>query len=336
MASSKEEPEEQILVNKGNFELVYSTGSTLLDLSISGGREETGGRGGVPAGIVIEVFGKSSAGKTALVVELAKSVQDDGGSILYVDPEARLDHEYARMYGLNLPKENYYKPDTVTEMFDIIWNWKTDPNKGHLLAADSLAAFSTDMELEGEDKMGMRRAKEFSQGFRKTCRMIQKNNWIIACTNQQRTGPHGDFTPGGAAAEFHASLRIKLAPAYPQKYIKKEITVEKKKISETIGVITTCTIDKSSLDNPYRTANIYIIFGYGIDDIRGNLQYTKEYTGSDSYGCDVLEEGVGTMPKAIQLIEERGLESALRDRTVELWHSIQDKLKVDRKRKVRF
>ena len=153
---------------------VISTGSSLLDLAISGGRIRGGG---IPGGIIIEVFGPSGSGKTAILAELCASAQAKGGDICFLDPEARLDREYCLIYGLSLPDENYYRPDTVTEMFDLIWKWEP-PSSGtiNVIAADSLAALSTEMEMEDEDKMGMRRAKEFSEGLRKTCRLIANNN----------------------------------------------------------------------------------------------------------------------------------------------------------------
>jgi len=47
----------------GDFGQCISTGSTLLDLAISGGRIRGGG---LPGGILVEVFGPSGVGKTVL------------------------------------------------------------------------------------------------------------------------------------------------------------------------------------------------------------------------------------------------------------------------------
>ena len=48
----------------GDFGTVISTGSTLLDLAISGGRVHGGG---LPGGIFVEAFGPSGSGKTVLL-----------------------------------------------------------------------------------------------------------------------------------------------------------------------------------------------------------------------------------------------------------------------------
>ena len=52
----------------GNFEHVTSTGSTLLDLAISGNRIRGGG---IPSGIMLVAYGPSQSGKTALLSQIA-------------------------------------------------------------------------------------------------------------------------------------------------------------------------------------------------------------------------------------------------------------------------
>ena len=70
----------------------------------------------------------------------------------------------------------YTIPNTVPEVFQSVRDWvsQEEAEKGTIYGvfADSLAALSTDMEMEEGDKMGMRRAKEFSEELRKTCRII--------------------------------------------------------------------------------------------------------------------------------------------------------------------
>ena len=187
---------------------VISTGSTLLDLAISGGRIRGGG---VPGGIIMEVFGPSGSGKTAILSELCASSQANGGEVCFLDPEARLDRQYCNIYGLSLPDKAYYRPDTVTEMFTFIEEWSPSSSDTiNVIAADSLAALSTETEMEDRDKMGMRRAKEFSEGLRKTCRLIANKEWLIACSNQVREGVMGEVTPGGKGIPFYSSLRIRV------------------------------------------------------------------------------------------------------------------------------
>lgn len=309
------------------MEKVLSTGSTLLDLSITGGVTP---EGGIPGGMIMEIFGPESAGKSALLAEISGSCQLNGGEARFDDPEARFDAEYSRIYGFELDKENYFRPDTVKEMFNGLWGWKPKDNSViNVSCEDSLAALSTEMEMEDEDKMGMKRAKDFSEGLRKTCRLIAKNNWLIVCSNQER---HGG-TPGGKAIPYYSSVRIRMAPCFKGSKIKKTMRIGSASVDKIIGVTSTCFIKKSSIDDPYRECNVSIVFGYGIDDIRENLTFLKIHKGDQKYivgGQEYVQ-----INKAIEVVEEWGLEEDIRQQTIALWKEIQEKMKIIRKQKVR-
>jgi len=318
-----------------SFNKVISTGSTLLDLAISGKKIRGGG---IPGGIMAEIFGPESSGKTGVLSEVSASAQSKGGDAKFLDPEARLDKEYATIYGLSLSDkgEDYDRPDTVKQMFDIIWNWEPKNESKdiiNVISADSLAALSTEMEMEDEDKMGMKRAKDFSEGLRKSCRMLANKNWLLFCSNQLRESTKGGAdSPGGKAIKFYASLRIKIVPNFKNGKITKEKTLKSKvKVKHIAGINCTCKIVKSSIDNPFREAPISIVFNYGIDDVRANLQWYKEMTGSSSfYGGDLK-----TIDKAIQHIEDNDLENELKEKVIDLWEEIEDQFTIKRKKKKR-
>ena len=310
-------------------EFVVSTGSTLLDLSISGGRIRGGG---IPGGLMMEISGPSSSGKTAVLVEIGASVQHKGGTVTLGDPEARLDREYATTYGLKLPKDHYSRPDTVKEMIDQIRHWEPEPGKIHLFGADSIAQLSTEMEMGEGDKRGQRKAKELSEGCRVIARQISKSHKIVCFTNQEKQGEFGKTTPGGLAVGFQSSLRIRIAR-------KKKVEQEKKinsgkLVKKTIGILSEATVFKNSLDDEHRIAPIYIIGGVGIDDIRANLQWYKDMTGGSKYHC--IDKEYVAMDKAIQYIEGNDLEDELRELVIDLWEEIESKFKLKRKKKKRF
>lgn len=314
---------------------ILSTGSTLLDLNVSGNRVRGGG---IPAGIIVEIFGPSSAGKTALLVELSANAQYHGGDNLFLDPEARLDKEYSRLYGLELDKNNYERPSTVTEIFDIIGDWEPKAKKKKavsIVCADSLAALTTDMEMEDGDAMGMRRAKEFSEGLRRTCRTIANNSWLVVCSNQEREGTKGTVTPGGKGIPYYSSLRIRVTPDYPSYKLKRVKTLKgKKKIEKVYGIRSICEVKKSSVGDPFRKAPIYIIFNHGIDDIRANLQWLKDVTGGDKYIAGGREFGL--LDRAVKFVEDNDVEEELRETVIDAWEELEDYFSVDRKPKKRF
>lgn len=322
---------------KGYSGPVISTGSTLLDLAISGGIMRGGG---VIGGIFIEAFGPSGSGKTVLLASLAGNVQRQGGDAMFADPEARINKQFASMFGFELKDYDYHRPDTVTELFKLARKWEPKGEKGSIngIFADSLAALSTDMEMDNEDgdKMGMRRAKEFSEQLRKFCRILAQENYIMACSNQIRenadAGPYGQkyTTPGGKAVEFYASLRLRFQS--PSKIYDK-IKVKGQEIKKAIGTEVMVEVVKSSIDKPFRTAPINIIFDYGIDDIRANLQFIKKYSGQSVYTCggEKLDK---SLKDSILIIEENELEQDLRNEVIDLWEALEKKF--DSNRKPRF
>jgi recombination protein RecA len=314
---------------KIGVDLLVSSGSTLLDLAISGKRRRGGG---IPGGMLMEMFGGEGSGKTALLAEICASAQSKDGEVRFLDPEARLDKEYSRIYEMNLKAQDYFRPETVSEVFDRIKDFKPkNTNVINVIGTDSLAALSTELEMEKGDKMGMKRAKEFSEGFRKLARTIASKNMLLACTNQTRQGEYGDVTPGGRAVAFYSSLRLRTT----QKglvYVEKDF--QGKKVKKAIGIESNIFVKKSTIDDPYRECLIYIIFGYGIDDIRGNLQYMKDMRGETKYICPG-EKSYVSMAKAIEYVEKEGLEEQLRTQTIDLWEEVEHKFDQNRKKKKR-
>ncbi len=271
---------------------------------------------------------------TAILTELCASAQKKGGEAYFNDPEARLDKEYAKITGYSLTDEKLYdRPDTVTALFDNFKSWKVNPEFPNVFAGDSLAALSTNTEMEDEDKMGMRRAKEFSQELRKSARMFSKKNVLMACSNQLRDSPTGKTTPGGNAIPFYSSLRMEVMPHFPTAKVKREKTINGVKHSKVIGIQSDVTIIKNSLDDPFRKVPIYIIFGYGIDDVRGNLMWLKESTGEKKFIFDNKE--FSRIEDAIAFIEENNLEKKLRKKVVDLWNELEEAFKTNRKPKSR-
>jgi len=320
----------------GNTKMITSTGSTELDLSISGGVVRGGG---VPAGILMEVFGPNSSGKTVLLMEMAGTVQRNGGESHFNDPEGRLDKMFAKQFDFHVDPKCIDQPDTVTEVFKHINKW--EPKNLEFVNGvftDSLAALSTNLEMDNEegDKMGMRRAKEFSEGLRKACRLIKRKNYIMVCSNQIRDNDNGygeQFSvPGGKAVGFYASVRLRFYP--PEKLKSKEKTIGKKQVVKVIGTKVKVEVYKNSTDVAYRTATIYLINGYGIDDIRANLQYIKDYTTNKTYTVNGVNMGI-SMDEAIAKVEKEGLEKELKEQVIDLWETIESKFKMERKKKQR-
>lgn len=327
-------PAEKKAEYEGSIETMISTGSTLLDLAISGGRVKGGG---IPGGILVEIFGPNGSGKTVLLCEIAGMVQRKGGEIMFKDPEARLNKQFARMFDLNTDKMDYSTPNTVPELFAPIRKWDPANKIINGIFGDSLAALSTDLEMDNDDgdKMGMRRAKELSEELRKTCRIIADKNFLMVCSNQIREtmnqfGPKYK-APGGEAVGFYASLRLRTETT---KKIKETVRYKGKEVTKIIGVEINVEVFKNSCWKPYGTAPVTIIFDYGIDDIRQNLQFVKTYSKNTMYYVNETKLEV-SMDQSISKVEELGLEKELREQVIDIWLDIESRFKSDRKSKER-
>ncbi|HDY89551.1 MAG TPA: hypothetical protein ENH82_15750 [bacterium] len=316
----------------GNIETMISTGSTLLDLAICGGRVRGGG---IPGGILVEIFGPHSSGKTVLLCEIAGAVQRGGGVAKFLDPEARLNKRFASLFGFKIRKDHYHIPNTVTQVFKHLDGWEPGSDSIHGIFADSLAALSTDLELEKGDKMGQRRAKEFSEQLRIYCRTIVAKNFIMVGSNQVREsmnsyGPKYK-APGGEAIGFYSSLRLRTSI---KEKIRPKKTMGGKEVSRVTGVVIQVDVFKNSTWEPDRDATLTINYKYGIDDIRENLQFVKHYKGHTQYVLDGCILG-NSLEKSIQIIEKADLEYELREETIDLWEAIEAKFIVERKPKKR-
>jgi RecA/RadA recombinase len=338
-----------ILLNEGDFDRgVISTGSTLLDLAISAKRVYGGG---IPAGIILEIFGPSSSGKTAILAEIAASAKYHGGVVRYDDPEGRLDTVYARQCGLDLADDEYDRPGTVDELEANILGWQPKPlvtGAINVTCEDSLAAFTTEAEIAGHKMAAAKRAQMYHQMFRKAGRLIANEGWIIACSNQEQINFESGArtTPGGNAIKYWASVRIRIAKAYQSGDITrtwqrpsdekddKGKPIGKVEIKKTVGIKAIVKVVKNSVSDPFNEVPVYIMFNVGIDDIRGNLQWLKDTTKASKYDC--ITRQMSQMQPAIKFIEQFNHEAALRDKVIALWAEIDNHFKVERKLKVRF
>jgi hypothetical protein len=136
-------------------------------------------------------------------------------------------------------------------------------------------------------------------------------------------------TPGGEAIGFYSSLRLQTAIT---KKISKEKTINGKEVTRIIGVRINVSVFKSSIWKPFRVAPVTIIFDYGIDDIRENLQFIKDHTKNTVYslGGHQIDKSMDT---AISWIEKHQLEQDLKEEVINLWEEIESKFDQERKPK---
>jgi hypothetical protein len=117
------------------------------------------------------------------------------------------------------------------------------------------------------------------------------------------------------------------------KKIKLEKEIAGKKQTRIVGVEVDVSIFKSSIWKPFRTAPISIIFNYGIDDVKENLAFIKENTGSKVYTLGGSEIS-NSMNKAISIIEKDNLEVQLKNEVIDLWETVEKQFTQERKPRI--
>jgi recombination protein RecA len=302
-----------------------STGFAPLDEALSG---KLAG-GGMPCGRIVEIFGPSSCGKTAIATKVMASAQQAGGFAIFMDHERSFEPVLAEQLGLNLERGSFFHevPETfeasVTLALKICKAARErkviEPNAPIALVFDSLAAMVPQSKMAKEiDEQGMNDslalAKATSSVFPALAVFAEKFNILVLVLNQMRLKPgiaYGDptTTPGGEAPRYYASIRLQLGA--------KKIMDGDGSDKEMVGQEITAKCIKNKVSRPFKTAKWEFRFrqdGTGYFDVIGStLAYLIERELLASSGARVTWiDGKSYYKKQlVSKIEEEGLEAEL-------------------------
>lgn len=258
-----------------------STGFAPLDHAISG--RYSGG--GMPVGRIVEIFGPSSCGKTAIATKVMAAAQEAGGFAMFMDHERSFDPVLGRQLGLNTDRGPFFHelPETFEESVTYAVRMAKRAREEEIIAAtapivivfDSLAAMVPKSKFAKEiDEQGMNDslalAKATSAVFPVLALYAEKYQILILVLNQMRLKPgvvYGppETTPGGEAPRYYASVRIQLGA--------KRLTEGEGDDKEMVGQEINAKIIKNKVSRPFQTAKWGFRFrpdGSGYFDVVGS------------------------------------------------------------------
>ncbi|MDY7537531.1 hypothetical protein QN372_00050 [Undibacterium sp. RTI2.1] len=249
------------------------TGYAPLNYAISGRYD-----GGLPFGRMVEMFGESSSGKTALATEWMVAAQKMGGVAGFIDWERSFDVGLAEGFGLNVnrPYWLYNKAETwesgntwAAKACRAIRASKAIPDDAPILFVFDSIASAIPMSMLYDSKGAKREIESFTMNdtsalsrvtsttLKVMAQYCEEYNATFLYLNQIRLKigvVFGDprTTPGGKAMEYYATNRLSLG--------REKIMQASAGGKEFVGQKINIEVTKSKLTKPFKKCAIRMDF----------------------------------------------------------------------------
>jgi len=256
----------------------------ILKVSSHSLNKATGRKGAFPYGRLTVVAGSEGSGKTSLLLDAAKCCQRDGGQVVFIDAEFKLDIEYAARLGVSVDDLIISQPphleqalETIETIIDVVEKQKKAEKREIplLVILDSMTAIGAKAEMEGEydDQHYSPQARVMSSGLKKLIPRVGSHMVALVFVSQMRQkigvmfGPKEDTTCG-KAPKFYAALQMS---------IERKATLwrgpEDKK--EHYGQECEVFMSKNQIGAPYKRAKMFLIWGEGFEPDLELFEFAK-------------------------------------------------------------
>jgi len=209
--------------------------------------------GGFPIGMITELYGIESGGKSTIVAKLIANAQKQGLVCAYIDAEKALEEVWLKKLGVNIDTLLHNQLTDADRVFDVT-KMLVQSAGVKLLVVDSIAALTPSSEIEEDmQKLSMAKlAKIVNKGLRVINTVNNRQGVAIVFINQLRDSMarfgNPTTTTGGKGMRYFAGIRVnvKRGEWYPNR-------------KDRIGQEVVCLIDKNKTAVPYTGARFVLM-----------------------------------------------------------------------------
>ncbi len=267
------------------------------------------GLGGIPRGVITEIFGDESVGKSTLCMQIVAAAQQQGLRCLWADVEWSYSAAYGKALGVDNSKLGIIRERVAEDMLDTLEE-AADSGEWDLIVLDAVGSIlpRNDAEKAADGKTIGSQAGVISRFCRKVVPSLKVHNVALIAINHSFVDIMSGaiLTSGGKKLRYHKSLSIRL---------KKKMGVSVKQGDQKIGKALVGEVKKNKMASTEgMEADGVLIFGAGfsaaaslVDDAIENKVITKK--GNTYYfGLEKLGIGIGRARKVIEddaVLQER-------------------------------
>lgn len=176
------------------------------------------GIGGLPRGVISEIFGDESVGKSTVCMQVVSAAQQQGLRCLWADVEWSYDTRYGAALGIDNAKLGIIRTRFAEDCLDAIEE-AADSGEWDLIVLDAVGSIlpRADAEKSADGRTIGSQASLISKFCRKVIPALKTHNVALVAINHsfiEVMGPSAGkiITSGGKKLRYHKSLSIRLKP----------------------------------------------------------------------------------------------------------------------------